>query len=152
MFERANARTGHAKITINLVVTLRRVLPSHEGRIFGIGLRLRAGVMFAYPDVMVVSGTPQFLDHQQDTLLNPAVIIEVLSQKTERYDRTVKFHHYRALESLRDYVLVASDAVCVEVFTRRADDDWTYAVELTSVGRKLPLTDIYEGVSLDLPA
>jgi Uma2 family endonuclease len=82
--------------------------------------------MYTYPDVVVVCGEPQLEDDHFDTLLNPAIIIEVLSPSTERYDRGDKWAHFRQLETLQTYVLVAQDEMRVETFTRRGDE-WIYA-------------------------
>jgi Uma2 family endonuclease len=104
----------------------------------------------------VVCGEPEFLDQETDTLLNPTVLFEVLSPSTEAYDRGRKFEHYRCIESLREYVLIASDRAHVDVFTRREDGLWllTWAdgmespVELESIGCRLALADLYEKIDL----
>ena len=70
--------------------------------------------LYTYPDVVVVCGQPKFDDAQKDTLLNPTLIVEVLSKSTEAYDRTRKFEHYRTLESLTDYLLISQDAPWIE--------------------------------------
>ena len=75
---------------------------------------VREAGLYTYPDIIVVRGAPRFLDNQTDTLLNPTVIIEVLSPLTEAYDRGKKFGHYRRLASLKEYVLVAQDQMLVE--------------------------------------
>ena len=80
--------------------------------------------MYTYPDVVVACSERQFLDGRRDTLLNPTLIVEVLSPSTERYDRGRKFRHYDTVESLRQYVLIATDHMSVEVFTRQADESW----------------------------
>lgn len=103
---------------------------------------------------MAVCGEPQFLDDQRDTLLNPAVIIEVLSPSTEAYDRGLKFEQYRSIESLQDYLLVSSARVQVELFTRQADGRWLLtaaarpedSLELPSVGCRVTVADLCEKV------
>ena len=79
---------------------------------------------YAYPDTVVVCGEPQFADATLDTLLNPTVIVEVLSPSTEGYDRGLKFEDYRTIPSLTDYVLVSQDKVLIEHYTRQPDDGW----------------------------
>lgn len=83
--------------------------------------------MYTYPDIVIVCGPPQ-LEQPGDTLLNPAVIIEVLSDSADAYDRGKKFDHYRAIESLSDYLLVSQDRYQIERFTRGADEHWIYRV------------------------
>jgi Uma2 family endonuclease len=109
--------------------------------------------LYTYPDVMAVCGEAQFLDQEVDTLLNPSVIVEVLSRTTESYDRGAKFGHYRQLNSLQEYVLVSQDRVLVERFTRHGDD-WLFSaydsldasLKLESIGCEIPLREIYAGV------
>jgi Uma2 family endonuclease len=111
--------------------------------------------LFTYPDVVVVCGERRFLDDEFDTLLNPTAIIEVLSPCTEAYDRGEKFAHYRRLESLREYVLVAQDRVRVERFTRQGDD-WVLrelsrpedVLQLASIGCAVGLNAIYAELQL----
>lgn len=85
---------------------------------------VRSTGLYTYPDLSAVCGEPQFLDNRRDTLLNPALIAEVLSVCTEAYDRGRKFDHYRSIPSLQQYLLLASDRVHVDVFTRDADGRW----------------------------
>ena len=109
--------------------------------------------LYTYPDVMAICGERDFLDAEVDTLLNPALIIEVLSPTTESYDRGRKFRHYQQLTSLKEYVLVAQDEVLVERFTRQGDD-WILSVftslddtlRLVSVGCEVSLREIYDKV------
>lgn len=114
--------------------------------------------LYTYPDVIVVCGRPLLLDKIFDTVLNPTVLIEVLSPSTESYDRGDKFAHYRRLESLRDYVLVSQDKMLVERYTRQGED-WLLTVsekpeaflELKSIGCKVPLAEIYRKVVFPEP-
>lgn len=107
--------------------------------------------LYTYPDVVVVCGEPQFADDHFDVLLNPTLIVEVLSESTKDYDRGGKFAHYRTLDSLQDYVLVAQDAPHVEHYARQPEGRWLLEetksldgeIELTSVGVRLPLSEIY---------
>jgi Uma2 family endonuclease len=111
--------------------------------------------LYTYPDVVAVCGERRFEDSEVDTLLNPNVIIDVLSESTEAYDRGKKFGHYRRLESLREYVLVAQDEVRVERYTRRGDE-WILTdllrledtLRLESIGCAVPLRAIYAKVEL----
>lgn len=106
-----------------------------------------------YPDVTVVCGEPRFLDDAQDVLLNPTLIVEVLSEGTKNFDRGEKFMRYRTVDSLADYVLIAQDEIHVEHF-RRQGEQWILVetrasqgrLELDSIGCELPLVEIYERV------
>ncbi|HEX8671051.1 MAG TPA: Uma2 family endonuclease, partial [Longimicrobium sp.] len=108
---------------------------------------------YTYPDVVVFCGEPMLEDDHFDTLLNPTVIIEVLSPSTERYDRGDKWAHFRQMETLQTYALIAQDEMRVETFTRR-EDEWIYAessgaegvLSLPAAGCSVPLDAIYEHV------
>jgi Uma2 family endonuclease len=91
-----------------------------------------------------------------DNLTNPAVIFEVLSPSTEKYDRGLKFQHYRTLDSLRDYILVNQEQARIEQFTRRPDGTWTFRdyqgpdeeLKIDAIGVTIPLRRIYDRVSI----
>lgn len=108
---------------------------------------------FFYPDVAVVCDRPQFADDERDVLLNPLIVIEVLSETSELYDRSRKFLSYQEIASLQEYVLVSQESALVEHFRREADH-WVYtksdsleaAVALPAVGCELPLREIYAQV------
>ena len=118
---------------------------------------------YFYPDVVVVCEEPRFEDDVFDTLLNPIILVEVLSPSTEVYDRREKFAHYRQLPSLQEYVLVAQDEVLVEHYRREEKQgtppvtgkDWIFIdfqelsenLPLTSIHCELPLREIYERVT-----
>lgn len=109
--------------------------------------------LYTYPDVVAVCGEPQFQDDEVDTLLNPTMIVEVLSPTTETYDRGKKFGHYRQLDSLREYLLVSQDQVLVERYLRRGQDwlltefrDLDQVLALTSIGCEVSVREIYARV------
>ena len=109
---------------------------------------------YFYPDIVVVSQEPEFEDDVFDTLINPIVIIEILSHSTEAFDRGEKFSHYRQIESLQEYIIVSQDKVNVERFLRRPDE-WGYTsfqdlnqqVPIVSIASELSLQRIYQGVT-----
>src|ERR1700692_2888003 len=117
----------HAQLQANVIGELFAALRGSNCRVYSSDFRVRVSKtrMYAYPDVSVVCGKPVLADERQDILLNPVVIFEVLSPFTEKYDRGVKFQHYRSVDSLKDYVLVDQDRVRVEYYTRQATDTWT---------------------------
>lgn len=114
--------------------------------------------LFTYPDATVVSEEPRFLGSQQDALLNPTLIVEVLSPSTEAYDRGRKFDHYKTIESLKEYVLISADRIHVDLYSRQPNDRWLLTsadsaeenVELQSIGVRLSLSELYAGVRLPL--
>lgn len=110
---------------------------------------------YTYPDVVVVCGEPCFEDVHVDTLLNPTLIVEVLSPSTERYDRGRKLEHYRKIPSLAEYVLVSQDARRIEWYTRQEGEFWFYrdtqegqqTVEFASIGCILSLDEVYDRIT-----
>ena len=112
--------------------------------------------LYTYPDVVVVCGTSEFEDGHVDTLLNPKVIIEVLSPSTESYDRGKKALHYRTVPSLQEYLLIAQDSYRIEHYKRNVNGEWLVIdiigldsfVDLGSIECGLAVADIYEKVSL----
>ena len=156
----AGATYVHTLITSNINGELRSRLRGSPCRVSTNDLRVaveRTG-LYAYPDVVVLCGEPDFLDDAFDTVRNPSVIFEVLSPSTEAYDRGRKFAHYQPAESLAEYILVAQDRVSVERYTRDGDH-WTYQLltdldaVLTpdSIACTLPLREIYENVTVPPP-
>jgi Uma2 family endonuclease len=145
----------HAQLAVNLLAVLHAALRGGKCQAFGSYFRVRVSSrMYAYPDVTVVCGKPALADQRQDILLNPTVIVEVLSPSTEHYDRGVKFQHYRGIESLKDYILVDQNQVRIEHYTRGDVGTWTLrdyqgpeaVLVIESVGVSLPLDRIYERV------
>jgi Uma2 family endonuclease len=117
-------------------------------------VKITATGLYTYPDVVIVCDDPQFEDNMADTLLNPRAIVEVLSDSTEKYERGVKFAHYRQLASLQEYVLVAQDRPLVERYVRQADATWVLAVfgdlaqtfAFGAIPVQIALAEIYRGV------
>lgn len=156
MFAMSGAREAHVLLVLNATWILGPQLRSRPCRLYSNDMRVRVNAtgLYTYPDISVVCGERQFLDDRRDTLLNPTLLIEVLSESTEAYDRGRKSEHYRSLPSLREYLLIASDRISVDLFTRQADDHWLLTavgkpediIQLDSVGCQLKLGDLYENV------
>jgi Uma2 family endonuclease len=151
----AGASRQHNLITGNVFGELRAQLRGRpcEAYINDMRVKVSATGLYTYPDVAALCDEPHFEDSHVDTLLNPSVIVEVLSESTEAYDRGEKFAHYRRLESLRDYVLIAQNKVRVEHYVRQGDqwvlseaDALSSTVHLSSIGCTIVLRDIYERV------
>jgi Uma2 family endonuclease len=159
IFAMAGASRRHALIVTNLVRELSERLRRRPCEVYSTDLRLRVAStgLFTYPDVMVVCGAPEFAAEDPDTLVNPVLIVEVLSETTKNYDRGEKFRHYRTLASLREYLLVAQDSVHIEQYVRQADGSWRLTetgdpeavIELVSLDCQLPVALIYEKVSFE---
>ena len=156
MFAMAGAREGHNLIVAHIIAQLDQQFRSRPCRVYASDMRVcvNAFGLYTYPDVVAVCGDRKFLDGQMDTLLNPNLIVEVLSPSTEAYDRTRKSEYYCSIESLRDYLVVSSGRVHAERFTRGADGLWARTeagrleetLELPSVGCTLQLADLYDKV------
>jgi len=124
-----------------------------EAYIGDMRLKVSPTGMYTYPDIVAVCGDPRFEDSFIDTLLNPAVIVEVLSESTEAYDRGEKFAHFRRLETLREYVLVSQDKIRIEHY-RREGEQWVLSeisdpdatLDLTSIDCHVGIGAIYEKV------
>ncbi|HEY0153765.1 MAG TPA: Uma2 family endonuclease [Longimicrobium sp.] len=155
IYAMGGASLSHSQIASNVVGELTSQMRGGPCRTVFNDMRVKVPrtEMYTYPDVVVFCGEPMLEDDHFDTLLNPTVIIEVLSPSTERYDRGDKWAHFRQLETLQTYVLVSQDEMRVETFTRRGDE-WIYSeasgaegvLDLPAVGCSVPLNAIYEHV------
>jgi Uma2 family endonuclease len=148
----------HARLGANIFGQFFVAFQNSECEAFSSDFRVRvSSQMYVYPDVIVVCGKPVLADERQDILLNPAVIVEVLSPSTEHYDRGVKFQYCRAIESLRDYILVAQDRIRIEQHTRAGANAWSLrdyqnageTLTIESVGISIPLERIYRRIEID---
>jgi Uma2 family endonuclease len=156
VFAIAGASRRHVWIAANMLGNLWQQLKGKPCRASGSDFRLRVTPtgLYTYPDVMVVCGEPQFADDQKDTVLNPVLIVEVLSESTRNYDRGWKFQHYRKLPSLIEYLMIEQDQPHIEHWTRQPENHWDFVeiddlaqgLELTSIGCVLPLTDVYDKI------
>ncbi len=156
MFAMSGASPRHVLIVTNVVAELRRQLKPRPCTVYSTDLRVKVSPtgLYTYPDVIVVCDQPQFNDEQKDTLLNPTLIVEVLSESTKDDDRGEKFEHYRTLTSLAEYVLIAQDKPHFEHFVRQPDNRWLLAetnrledtIHLPSIACDLALAEIYDKV------
>jgi Uma2 family endonuclease len=145
----------HSRLQMNLGFQIRTALKGTDCEAFSSDLRVRVSSrMYTYPDLSVVYGKLMLADGRQDVLLNPTVVLEVLSPSTEYYDHGVKFQRYREVESLQDYILVDQDQIRIEQFTRGDANTWTLrdylraedVLRIASIGVSLPLAAIYERI------
>lgn len=149
IFAMSGGTYAHSLLGTNVAGELRNALSDRPCDVHGADMRIEVAATrrFFYPDVSVVCGPPVFLDDKRDTVLNPKVIVEVLSDSSEGYDRGEKFAHYRRIESLRDYVLVSQTEPLVEHFSRQADGTWLYRA--LGPGDKLVLPSVDSAVAVD---
>jgi len=158
MFAMSGASRRHNLIVTNIVREISQQIKGKPCEVYSNDMRVKipATGLYTYPDVVVVCDEPKFEDEYIDTLLNPVVIIEVLSDSTEKYDRGQKFAHYRGIESLAEYMLVAQDNFKVEQFTKRSDKQWLMTekgsledeIKLISIECVLQLREVYDKVTL----
>lgn len=157
IFQLAGASPRHVGIVGNVFFHLRAQLKrSRRCSIFSVDLRVRVSPtgLYTYPDIVIVCGEPIFTGKRRDTLTNPTLIIEVLSDSTKDYDRGGKFEHYRTLDSLVEYALVAQDKVHIEHFARQAEGGWLLmetnkiegTIQLPSIECELALEEVYDEV------
>ncbi len=156
IFAMAGASPPHCLIVANVIRELGNALKGHRCAPYGSNLRIEipATGLYTYPDASVVCGPPELSPKGNDMVTNPTLLVEVLSESTEAYDRGGKFAHYRTLPSLREYVLVSQNEALVEVFFRRDDGIWQLApvsgldasVDMQSLGITLRLAEVYERV------
>jgi Uma2 family endonuclease len=157
MFAMAVISKDHSRITVNLTGGFHAAMRGKDCELFSSDLRVKvsANGLYTYPDLTIVCGPVDVEDEQADVLLNPTLIIEVLSPGTERYDRGKKFDLYRELDSLKEYVLISQDQYRVEQFLRGNGSEWGYRVafkeddivEFPSVGCSISIKDIYARVA-----
>lgn len=154
----SGASLSHTRITLDIAIELDNQLRGKECEVVTNDMRVKTTPMVAYfyPDVIVFCGEPELEDDTFDTLLNPVVIIEVLSPSTEVYDKGEKFEYYQQIPSLKEYILVSQDKIHVEHYQFQ-NTQWNlkefYALQdtltLSSIGCKLSLSDIYTRINFD---
>jgi Uma2 family endonuclease len=160
MFAMAGAGEAHNLVAVNLIAILHAQFRSRDCRMYAADMRVRVNKsgLYTYPDVTAVCGPSQFFGDQRDTLINPTFIAEILSPSTEAYDRGRKFDQYKSIPSLREYLLVSSDRIHVDLLARQPDGRWILtsadsreeSLELQSIGCRLSLSELYERVDLEV--
>jgi Uma2 family endonuclease len=158
VFSMAGASAMHAALTLAVGGLLLAQLRGKPCRAYSSDLRVRiaAARMATYPDVSVVCGALEFAPDDALAIVNPTLLVEVLSDSTEKFDRSRKFAAYRTLISLQEYLLVSQHEPLIERFVRNADQSWnlsTYGpgqqLQLTSINSELAVDDVYEGLVLE---
>lgn len=163
IYAMAGGTAEHSLIISNLNREIGNLLKGKQCRVYDGNLRVRIprANLYTYPDVSVICGEIEFdpIDKNRTTMLNPTLIVEVLSPSTEGWDRGGKMQSYLQIDTLREYVLVSSQAASVETFFRQGDGTWLYtptkppvtAVKIQSLNIAMPFADIYSGVTFPPP-
>lgn len=166
IYAMAGESDAHADISVNLVVTLGNQVKGTHCRVRTKDTKVRSGPapkpsqsttqgLYSYPDLVVICGEPQYHDEHRDVILDPTVILEVLSPSTEAFDRGEKFSRYQMWNpTLKDYLLVSQDRAQIEHYARQADGSWRYnlvqglgaAVAIASINCTLALSDVFDRV------
>lgn len=159
MFAMAGASREHNSVNVDLTTWLNTQLREKGCDVYSNDMRVlvdRTG-LYTYPDILVTCDEPEFLDDEFDTLLNPQIIVEVLSESTENYDRSKKFGHYRQIPSLKEYLLVSQDEPLIERFSLMDDGRWALdsasgleaTLQLDLVEEPLPLAEVYRRINFE---
>ena len=159
IYAMAGASPRHNTIAVNTTAELVVQLRGRPCRVFGSDMKVRIpdGQLYSYPDLTVVCGEPRYHDDHGDVLLNPKVLIEILSPSTEEYDRESKFDRYDQIETFTDYLLISQSTPRIEHFTRGQEGTWVRTVStgldavqaLSSIECVLKLKDVYDRVDFD---
>lgn len=159
VFTMAGASLEHNVIVKNISTVVLPFLKGKSCDMFGSDLRIHIpeNSLYAYPDFSIICGKPETTDKERDTITNPSALIEVLSKSTRSYDRTTKFHLYRSIRTLKEFILVDSISVCIEVHTLQPDNSWKMqefkersdSFFISTIGLTLHLKEVYEGVNID---
>lgn len=159
MFAMSGASEAHNLIASNVNASVYAQIRGRGCRIYPSDMRIKIAKtgLYTYPDLTIVCGTPEFADvTKRDTLLNPTIIVEILSPSTERYDRGVKFQNYRTIETLKEYILIVQNNYHIERYARHEGNTWILTeaigidstIVLESIQVTLALADAYELVDL----
>jgi Uma2 family endonuclease len=157
VFAMAGGSKEHSIIAVNTAGSLNAQLADRPCEVYNSDMRVQVAEEgpYTYPDVTVVCGEPQFADTEVDTLLNPTLMVEILSPTTEAWDRGGKFEGYQQVPSLQEYVLIAQDRPRVEQYARQAEGQWLLTVtsglegivSLPSIGCALALREVYRKIT-----
>ena len=159
IFAMGGGSANHSLIAANFVRETGNALKDKPCTVFNSDLRVQVQStgLYTYPDATIVCGELKFADGQHDTLLNPTVIVEVLSDSTEKYDRGRKSNHYRQIASLKELILISQDRPNVERFTRQPNGEWLFheqsdlsaQFELKSLSISVAIAEIYRSVTFN---
>jgi len=156
----AGGSTNHNRISLNLSAALNFAFRQQDYEAFmgDVRLWIIQKRIYTYPDVMIVAGEPEYFNNRTDTIVNPQVIVEVLSKSTKGYDREDKFEAYRTIDTFQEYLLIDQTRIYVEQYSKTAKKRWSLceydeedeAISLTSVPFQISLVDLYNKVKFDV--
>ncbi|MDY6782291.1 MAG: Uma2 family endonuclease [Cyanobacteriota bacterium] len=154
-----NLTVNHNRIALSTSVGLRLGLKGQEYEVFigDVRLWIPAAQVYTYPDVMAISGKPQYHNNRKDTVTNPQVLVEVLSKSTRNYDRGDKFDYYKTIPTFQEYILIDQSQIKITQYFKTAAKRWTYqeydeedtALSFNGFDIEVPLADIYEKVDFE---
>jgi len=158
IFAMSGPKYQHVLVSGNLLGSLMNKLKGKPCRPLNSNMRvhIQKNTLFTYPDISIVCGDPEFLNNDEWNLLNPTVIIEVLSPSTKNYDRGDKFNLYRDIPTLKEYILVDTDTIGIEAFSINAQGRWVLkeyknisdTLSMKSIKISVKLEVIYEGTKI----
>jgi len=157
IFSMAGASLNHNQIVVNLCIACGNQLKNIAYRVFANDVKvwIPQANAYTYPDLLLLAEPPQFVEKRNDTVTNPLIIIEVLSDTTKDFDRSGKFELYRTLPSLQEYILVHQDKIQLEQFIKQSEKQWLMreytaeeiSLEFANVPVQVSLADIYAKVN-----
>ncbi|WP_445636015.1 Uma2 family endonuclease [Nostoc sp. DSM 114161] len=156
----AGGTVNHNQIALNLSAELNFAFKKQNYRVFmgDVRLWILQKRTYTYPDVMILAGEPEFFNNRKDIILNPQIIVEVLSKSTKGHDRQDKFEAYRTISTFQEYLLIDQTRIRVEQFSKTGKKQWTLreydeedeAIALTTVPFEISLQDLYNKVNFEL--
>ncbi|MBE9048819.1 Uma2 family endonuclease [Nostocales cyanobacterium LEGE 11386] len=156
----AGRTINHNQIALNLSTELNFAFKKQSYRVYmgDVRLWIPQKRIYTYPDVMILAGEPEFFNNRRDIILNPQVIVEVLSKSTKGYDRENKFEAYRTIATLQEYLLIDQTRIYVEQFSKTGKKQWSLreydeedqAIALATVPLEISLQDLYNKVQFEL--
>jgi len=158
VFAMSGAKMPHNRISSNLIITLGQKLKGKKCQPYGSDVRIhvKSNTLFTYPDISIICGEIITLNNDDYNVLNPTVIIEILSASTKNYDRGEKFKLYRDIPTLKEYILADSESIHIEVFRLNESNHWELEeyntinghLPIKAINEILHLSEIYEGVKM----
>jgi Uma2 family endonuclease len=162
VFAMSGAKVPHNRITSNLLGELKNKLKGKKCQPFGSDMRvhIQSNTLFTYPDISIFCGEIVTLNDDEYNALNPTAIIEVLSKSTKNYNRGEKFKLYRDIRTLKEYILVDSESLHIEVFRLNESNHWELEeyndannyLEIKAISENILIAEIYEGVNISREA
>src|SRR5438046_2727493 len=157
VYAMSGASWKHNVIVKNINTIILPFLKGKPCNMFGSDLRIHIpeNTLYTYPDFSIICGKAETTD--DDNITNPSVIIEILSKSTKDYDRGTKFNLYRSIETLKEYILIDSTSMIVEIYAKQNDNSWNLkeykqlsdSFHISTIGLTLFLKDVYDDVSFD---